>query len=39
MAFSHGKSTAVTVDNAAGTPTAITAYTNESSWPQEIDAA
>jgi hypothetical protein len=38
MAFSHGKSTAVTVDNAAGTPTAITAYTNESSWPQEIDA-
>ena len=38
MAFSHGKNTVVQVDNAAGTLTAITAYTNESSWPQEIDA-
>ncbi len=38
MAFSHGKNTVVQVDNAAGSLTAITAYTNESSWPQEIDA-
>lgn len=38
MAFSHGKASVVQVDNAAGTLTAITAYTNDASWPQEIDA-
>ena len=39
MAFSHGKSAAISVDNGAGTPVDIAAYTEEVSFPMETEAS
>lgn len=39
MAFSHGKSTTVQVDDSAGSLTDITSYSTESSFPMETEAS
>lgn len=39
MAFSHGKSSVIAVDDSSGTPTTITSYVEEVSWPQEVEAS
>lgn len=39
MAFSHGKSSGISVDDSAGSLTDIKAYTEEVSWPQETEAS
>lgn len=39
MAFSHGKSTVVSIDNAAGSLQNLSAYCNESSFPTEVEAS
>lgn len=39
MAFVHGKNAYIQLDNSAGTPTTLTAITNEISYSQSIDTA
>lgn len=39
MAFSHGKLANIKVDDSGGSLTDISSYTNETTWPQELDAS